>query len=80
MLFKLKVSLEHPVDLYALMDLSGSMQTHKSNLAIVAEDIAKELKKNTKDYRLAYGSYRDKPRKPFGGGKIKLCPICFDPV
>ena len=69
-LFKLNVSLDHPVDLYALMDLSGSMQKHKTNLALVAEDIANALKEKTKDYRLGYGSYRDKPRPPFGGGKI----------
>jgi hypothetical protein len=69
------VSLEHPVDLYALMDLSGSMQKHKTNLALVAEDIAKALKEKTNDYRLGYGSFRDKPRSPFGGGKRNFYPL-----
>ena len=45
---------------------------HKTNLALVAEDIAKALKEKTNDYRLGYGSYRDKPRSPFGAGKQLL--------
>ena len=68
-LFRVKISTAHPVDLYALMDLSGSMDEHRKNLATSADAVAKALKKETEDYRLAFGGFRDKPRTPFGGGK-----------
>ena len=68
-LFRIKVSLAHPVDLYALMDLTGSMGTHKRNLGIAAQAIADALKTKTDIYRFAYGSFRDKPRLPFGSSK-----------
>ena len=68
-LFRIKVSLDHPVDLYALMDLTGSMNTHRKNLGTAAQAIAKALKDKTDIYRFAYGSFRDKPRPPFGSSK-----------
>ena len=69
-LFRIKVSLDHPVDLYALMDLTGSMGTHKKNLGIAAQAIADALSDKTRYYRFAYGSFRDKPRPPFGSGNL----------
>ena len=69
-LFKLKISFAHPVDLYALMDLSGSMRSVKENLGRIAQQVADALTDKTQDYRLAYGSYRDKPRYPFGSSKL----------
>ena len=68
-LFQLNISLAHPVDLYALMDLSGSMSRVKRNLGAIAHKIATALGRKTHDFRLAYGSYRDKPRHPFGSSK-----------
>ena len=68
-LFRIKISREHPVDLYALMDLSGSMDEHRRNLAQAADAVAKALRQETGDYRLAFGGFRDKPKTPFGGGK-----------
>ena len=67
-MFRIKISLDHPVDMYAIMDLTGSMSTHKKNLGKAAEAIADALKDKTADYRLGYGSFRDKPRPPFGAG------------
>ena len=68
-LFRIKISRAHPVDLYALMDLSGSMDEHRKNLAHAADAVAKAIEKETADYRLAFGGFRDKPKTPFGGGK-----------
>ena len=68
-MFRIKISRAHPVDLYALMDLSGSMDKHRKNLAAAAEKIANALKTETEHYRLAFGGFRDKPKTPFGGGK-----------
>ena len=68
-LFRIKISREHPVDLYALMDLSGSMDVHRQNLAQSANAVAEALQEKTGDFRLAFGGFRDKPKTPFGGGK-----------
>jgi hypothetical protein len=69
-LFRIKISRAHPVDLYALMDLTGSMDEHRKNLAKAAGAVASALKKETNDYRLAFGGFRDKPKTPFGGGEL----------
>ena len=67
-MFRIKITKDHPVDLYALMDLTASMDPHRKNLAKAADAVAKALGKQTTDYRLAFGGFRDKPRTPFGGG------------
>ena len=71
-LFRIKINTSFPVDLYALMDLSGSMDIHRQNLIKAAEEVAKTIKKDTKDFRFGFGGFRDKPRSPFGGGKCQI--------
>ena len=66
--FRVKINTKFPVDLYALMDLSGSMQVYKDNLRNIAAKVAKKIQDDTDDFRFGFGGYRDKPRAPFGAG------------
>ena len=65
--FNLKVrsALDYPVDLYYLMDLSNSMKDDLKNLTKLALDIADVIGDITKNYRLGFGSFVDKPVAPF---------------
>ena len=58
-----------PVDLYFVLDSSKSMITKTELLAGASEEIAVKIKKLTKDYRLGFGSFIEKPRIPFTVGK-----------
>lgn len=57
------------MDIYFLMDLSGSMKTYKENLQTAAEKIAIQIKELTADYTIGFGSYSDKPTFPFAREK-----------
>ena len=67
-MFGIKINTEFPVDLYALIDLSGSMDVYRDNLINSVEAIADYIGNDTADYRLGFGGFRDKPRRPFGSG------------
>ena len=55
-------SLEaHPIDLYYLMDFSGSMRGDKQYLVSIANDLKNTIGNITEDYRLGLGSFVDKP-------------------
>ena len=65
-LFRVKIDTKFPVDLYALMDLSASMQVYKDNLQNIAKKVAETIREDTDDFRFGFGGFRDKPRSPFG--------------
>ena len=67
-MFGIKINTEFPVDLYALIDLSGSMDVYRDNLIKSVQAISETIGKDTSDYRLGFGGFRDKPRRPFGSG------------
>ena len=71
-LFRVKINTKFPVDLYALMDLSGSMDVYRKNLIAVAKTVAEKIKNDTNDFRLGFGGFRDKPRSPFGLGNFQI--------
>jgi protocadherin alpha len=58
--------LAHPIDLYYLMDFSGSMKGDKTNLVTLASELMTTMRNITEDYRLGLGSFVDKPVAPFG--------------
>jgi protocadherin alpha len=58
--------LAHPIDLYYLMDFSGSMGGDKANLVTLASKLMTTMRNITEDYRLGLGSFIDKPVAPFG--------------
>ena len=68
---RIKITKKHPVDLYALMDLSGSMEKHKDNLEKAADNIANTISKKATDYRLGFGSFVDKPTPPFSRNQFQ---------
>ena len=47
------------------MDLSASMGPHRDNLNDAAEKIAETISERASDFRLAFGSFVDKPTPPF---------------
>ncbi|XP_072391431.1 integrin beta-PS-like [Diabrotica undecimpunctata] len=63
--FKFKNAENYPVDLYYLMDLSKSMENYKAKLAELGQDLAYQMRKITKKFRLGFGSFIDKRDLPF---------------
>lgn len=57
---------KHPLDLYYLMDVSGSMHDDRDNLVSLSSNLIDTLKSLTPNFRIGYGSFIDKPRAPFG--------------
>ncbi|XP_037042429.1 integrin beta-PS-like [Bradysia coprophila] len=61
-------SLEkHPLDLYYLMDFSGSMADDKANVVKLSSSLLELLANLTDDFRIGFGTFVDKPILPFGG-------------
>lgn len=60
-----KPAKNYPLDLYYLMDLTWSMRDDKETLVNVGDSLSTSLKNLTENYRLAFGSFADKPRMPF---------------
>ena len=58
-----------PVDLYFVLDSSLSMKKYTTSLANAASDITAEIQKLTRDYKLGFGSFIEKPRIPFTKGE-----------
>jgi hypothetical protein len=60
---------DNPVDIYFVMDLSGSMTDLHNTLIEGSVTIAENLKELTTDYRIGFGYYSDKPTAPFSREK-----------
>ena len=58
--------MAHPIDLYYLMDFSGSMGGDKNNLVSIAQKLKDTIGDITPDYRLGLGSFVDKPINGLG--------------
>ena len=58
-----------PVDLYFVLDSSKSMASFTKLLASASNDITDKIQQLTRDYRLGFGSFIEKPRIPFTMGK-----------
>lgn len=56
---------DYPVDLYYLMDLSKSMEDDKASLSLLGAQLAEEMQKITKNFRLGFGSFVDKVVMPY---------------
>lgn len=57
---------KHPLDLYYLMDYSGSMFDDKDNLILLSSGLLETLSTLTDNFHIGFGSFIDKPRYPFG--------------
>ena len=62
---------DYPMDLYYLMDLSCTMKKFKTNLADVGKTLADKMKQTTKDFKIGFGSFVDKPVMPFSSYKLE---------
>uniref|UniRef100_A0A336MVT2 Integrin beta n=1 Tax=Culicoides sonorensis TaxID=179676 RepID=A0A336MVT2_CULSO len=75
---------DYPVDLYNLMDLSYSMNYHKDKLSRLGSQVASEMSKITKNFRLGFGSFVDKTTYPYisvipEGMNKSQCQQCAEP-
>lgn len=55
----------YPLDLYYLMDLTWSMKDDKETLVGLGRKMAQTLGTFTRNFRLGFGSYADKPLMPY---------------
>ncbi|CAG2107992.1 unnamed protein product, partial [Medioppia subpectinata] len=69
---------DYPMDLYYLMDLSCTMKKFKTNLANVGKTLADTMKRTTKDFKIGFGAFVDKPVMPFSSFKLDRIQ-CIDP-
>lgn len=60
-----KMPENYPVDLYYLMDLSGSMVEDLKKFPALGQSIALEMKNITRNFRLGFGGFVDKPLAPY---------------
>ncbi|XP_052404647.1 integrin beta-1-like isoform X3 [Carassius gibelio] len=60
---KFKRAEDYPIDLYFLMDLSD-MQTNLENVKNLGTELAREMQHITKDLRIGFGSFLEKPFNP----------------
>lgn len=63
--FQYRQAENYPVDLYYIMDLSASMDTHKKKLATLGESLAQAMVRLTSNFRIGFGSFVDKTDMPF---------------
>ncbi|XP_065835131.1 integrin beta-2-like [Oscarella lobularis] len=67
--YKLRVTAQRapnaPLDLYYLMDVSNTMADDLERLKKLAEQLNETVSKLTKNYRLGFGTFVDKPILPF---------------
>jgi len=61
-----------PVDVYFLLDLTGSFNDDLKNMSRLMADLVKRIQSGEfgKDVRLGLGSFMDKPQAPFGRRKM----------
>lgn len=78
--FTYKQAADYPLDLYYLGDLSLSMRDNLKIFRKIGEDLSNRLNSLTKNFKLAYGSFMDKPGMPFyfsvDALKKQPCPGC----
>lgn len=55
---------KHPLDLYYLMDTTGSMADDKDNLVSLSSSFLATLLNLTNDFRIGFGTFKDKPMFP----------------
>ncbi|XP_066503250.1 integrin beta-6 [Hoplias malabaricus] len=65
---------DHPVDMYYLMDLSGSMIDDLEKIKHLGSTLSKEMAYLTSKFRLGFGSFVEKPVLPY----IKITPEELD--
>lgn len=74
---------DYPVDLYYLMDLSNSMKDDKESLSKLGVQLAEEMEKITRNFKLGFGSFVDKTVMPYVSTVPKKlqapCPDCAAP-
>lgn len=63
--FAYEPARNYPLDLYYLMDVSYTMAFDLETIIGVAEEMAQNMQKLTKNFRLALGIYSDKSGMPF---------------
>lgn len=63
--FLFKQTVDYPLDLYFIMDLSNTMRAHKDKLAAIASQLSQRMSKITKNFQLGFGSFVEKPVAPF---------------
>lgn len=59
-----------PLDLYILIDLSGSMSEELRTVQVIASQIADRVRNVTDNVRLGFGSFVEKPTQPFSQENI----------
>ncbi|XP_031560652.1 integrin beta-1-like isoform X2 [Actinia tenebrosa] len=62
---KVRMPENYPVDLYYLMDLSGSMLEDIQQVKTLGKKLAQEMSGITKSFRLGFGAFVDKPLAPY---------------
>ncbi|KAF6039503.1 pat-3 [Bugula neritina] len=73
-----RIAEDYPVDLYYIMDLSHSMIDDQKNLIRLATSLEKELKNISRNSRMGFGAFIDKPIEPFiGTRQVSLQNPCF---
>ncbi|XP_056639395.1 integrin beta-nu-like isoform X1 [Diorhabda sublineata] len=63
--FKYRPAENYPLDLYYLGDLSLSMSENMKIFKSLGKDLPRNLSQLTENYKLAYGTFVDKPGMPF---------------
>lgn len=63
--FKMQMSENFPLDIYFVIDVTSSMTPYKNNLAMVAEELGKNLANISKNYLVGIGTFVDKAFLPF---------------
>ncbi|XP_063789722.1 integrin beta-6 isoform X1 [Pseudophryne corroboree] len=61
----IRQSEDYPVDLYYLMDLSGSMNDDLKTIQELGSTLSKEMGKLTSNFRLGFGTFVEKPVSPY---------------
>lgn len=55
---------KHPLDLYYLMDTTGSMADDKVNLVALSSSFVATVSNLTDDFHIGFGTFKDKPMFP----------------
>ncbi|XP_055375847.1 integrin beta-nu [Condylostylus longicornis] len=74
-----RLARNYPLDLYFLMDSTWSMKDDKETLIKLGSELAETLTSLTKNYRLGFGSFADKPGMPINPSeKFKTNPCSYE--
>lgn len=58
-------SVNYPIDLYYVMDLSFSMLSSKERVGTLGQTIANEMRKKSNNFKIGFGSFVDKLSLPY---------------